>query len=133
MVTWQCSVDRTASRPDRVSGRLRAHVITATSSSADDRLRRCDVIGCRGTCARDAQCHGSLTVVAAHTSRCSGAQDGHVRIRGRVIKAVPPLYRGGKCIRIFAEVKEAYAKASLKKYRQTAARNEDKKVFSGLL
>lgn len=30
-------------------------------------------------------------------------------------------------------VEEAYAKASLKKYRPTAARNEDKKVFSGLL
>jgi hypothetical protein len=28
---------------------------------------------------------------------------------------------------------EAYAKASLKKYRPMAARNEDKKVFSGLL
>jgi hypothetical protein len=28
---------------------------------------------------------------------------------------------------------EGYAKASLKKYRPTAARNEDKKVFSGLL
>lgn len=28
---------------------------------------------------------------------------------------------------------EAYAKASLKKYSPTAARNEDKKVFSGLL
>jgi hypothetical protein len=30
-------------------------------------------------------------------------------------------------------VKEAYAKPSLKKYRPIAARNEDKKVFSGLL
>jgi hypothetical protein len=29
--------------------------------------------------------------------------------------------------------KEAYAKASLKKYRPIAARNDDKKVFSGLL
>jgi hypothetical protein len=29
--------------------------------------------------------------------------------------------------------KEAYAKPSLKKYRPIAARNEDKKVFSGLL
>jgi hypothetical protein len=29
--------------------------------------------------------------------------------------------------------KEAYAKASLKKYRPTAARNDDKKVVSGLL
>ena len=29
--------------------------------------------------------------------------------------------------------KEAYAKLSLKKYRPMAARNEDKKVFSGLL
>ena len=28
---------------------------------------------------------------------------------------------------------EAYAKLSLKKYRPMAARNEDKKVFSGLL
>jgi len=28
---------------------------------------------------------------------------------------------------------EGYAKASLKKYRPIAARNEDKKVFSGLL
>jgi len=28
---------------------------------------------------------------------------------------------------------EAYAKVSLKKYRPIAARNEDKKVFSGLL
>jgi hypothetical protein len=28
---------------------------------------------------------------------------------------------------------EVYAKASLKKYRPMAARNEDKKVFSGLL
>jgi hypothetical protein len=28
---------------------------------------------------------------------------------------------------------EAYAKPSLKKYRPIAARNEDKKVFSGLL
>jgi hypothetical protein len=28
---------------------------------------------------------------------------------------------------------ETYAKASLKKYRPMAARNEDKKVFSGLL
>jgi hypothetical protein len=28
---------------------------------------------------------------------------------------------------------EAYAKASVKKYRPMAARNEDKKVFSGLL
>ena len=28
---------------------------------------------------------------------------------------------------------EAYAKLSLKKYRAIAARNEDKKVFSGLL
>ncbi|MBV9141290.1 MAG: hypothetical protein JO115_10290 [Pseudonocardiales bacterium] len=31
------------------------------------------------------------------------------------------------------EDSEAYAKASLKKYRPMAARNEDKKVFSGLL
>ncbi|MGH3972216.1 MAG: MazG nucleotide pyrophosphohydrolase domain-containing protein [Pseudonocardiaceae bacterium] len=31
------------------------------------------------------------------------------------------------------EDNEAYAKASLKKYRPIAARNEDKKVFSGLL
>jgi hypothetical protein len=30
-------------------------------------------------------------------------------------------------------VTEVYAKASLKKYRPMAARNEDKKVFSGLL
>jgi hypothetical protein len=29
--------------------------------------------------------------------------------------------------------KEDYAKPSLKKYRPMAARNEDKKVFSGLL
>jgi hypothetical protein len=28
---------------------------------------------------------------------------------------------------------ENYAKPSLKKYKPTAARNEDKKVFSGLL
>ena len=28
---------------------------------------------------------------------------------------------------------EGYAKASLKKYRPIAARNEDKKIFSGLL
>jgi hypothetical protein len=28
---------------------------------------------------------------------------------------------------------EDYAKPSLKKYKPTAARNEDKKVFSGLL
>ncbi len=31
------------------------------------------------------------------------------------------------------EVYEGYAKPSLKKYRPIAARNEDKKVFSGLL
>jgi hypothetical protein len=30
-------------------------------------------------------------------------------------------------------VTESYAKASLKKYRSIAARNEDKKVFNGLL
>jgi hypothetical protein len=30
-------------------------------------------------------------------------------------------------------LREAYAKPSLKKYRPIAARNEDKKVFSGLL
>ena len=30
-------------------------------------------------------------------------------------------------------INEAYAKASMKKYRPMAARNEDKKVFSGLL
>jgi hypothetical protein len=30
-------------------------------------------------------------------------------------------------------IQEDYAKPSLKKYKPTAARNEDKKVFSGLL
>ena len=34
---------------------------------------------------------------------------------------------------ITARIKEDYAKPSLKKYKPTAARNEDKKVFSGLL
>jgi hypothetical protein len=34
---------------------------------------------------------------------------------------------------LVAEYPEVYAKLSLKKYRPMAARNEDKKVFSGLL
>jgi hypothetical protein len=44
------------------------------------------------------------------------------------------LVQAGPITILFDEVDtEAYAKASLKKYRPIAARNEDKKVFSGLL
>jgi transposase len=38
-----------------------------------------------------------------------------------------------KKVKDSGRVQEVYAKASLKKYRPMVARNEDKKVFSGLL
>jgi len=49
----------------------------------------------------------------------------------RVAKAVPLTRDELKAVAV--EALEDYAKSSLKKYRPIAARNEDKKVFNGLL
>jgi transposase len=73
--------------------------------------------GRAGTMTHDYKRHGTTTLFAALNV-----------LTGKVIGRCLPRHRNTEFLKF-----EDYAKPSLKKYRPTAARNEDKKVFSGLL
>ncbi|MGI8814861.1 MAG: BREX-2 system adenine-specific DNA-methyltransferase PglX [Pseudonocardia sp.] len=81
--------------------------------------------------------HGTPTVILIGRRSAPGRQDS-VRtvlgVRGEPSQLEDPA-KGlvWSAIESQVECPEAYAKPSLKKYRPIAARNEDKKVFSGLL